>query len=152
MDNDFRESETIEHEVRVSAWRSWSPAQFVAGVIGLVLTVMGGVALARLLPTGSLTGETTTVLGVSHTPLMAIVTLGLGLLYLAEAGMPFDVQPGMIFLGVMVLAFGLIVVIEPGAFDGALGLGETGGWFYTVVGFISVVTGIISPTLVSRRH
>ncbi len=63
----------------------------------------------------SLTGETTTVLGLGHTPLIAIVTLGLGLLYLAEAGLPFDVQPGMIFLGVMVLAFGLIVVIEPGS-------------------------------------
>jgi len=138
-------------EVRVSRWSSWSPAQFVAGIIGLVLTVMGGVALARLLPTGSLTSGNTAVLGVGHTPLMAIITLGLGLLYLAEAGLPFDVQPGMIFLGVMALAFGLIVVIEPAAFDGALGLGETGGWFYAVVGFLSVVTGIISPTLVSRR-
>lgn len=151
MEPEAREHEVIDREVRVSTWRSWSPAQFVAGIIGLVLTVMGGVALARLLPTSSLTGETTSVLGVGHTPLMAIITLGLGLLYLAEAGMPFDVQPGIIFLGVMVLAFGLIVVIEPGAFDGALGLGESGGWFYTVIGFVSVVAGIISPTLVSRR-
>lgn len=151
MDAESRQYEPAEHEVRVSAWRSWSPAQFVAGIIGLVLTVMGGVALARLLPTGSLTAETTTILGVGHTPLMAIITLGLGLLYLADAGMPFDVQPGMIFLGVMVLAFGLIVVIEPAAFDGALGLGESGGWFYAVIGFVSVVAGIISPTLVSRR-
>ena len=151
MDYQSEEVEPVDREVRVSAWRSWSPAQFVAGIIGLVLTVMGGVALARLLPTSSLTAETTTVLGVGHTALMAIITLGLGLLYLAEAGMPFDVQPGMIFLGVMLLAFGLIVVIEPGAFDGALGLGGSGGWFYTVVGFVSVVAGIISPTLVSRR-
>lgn len=151
MESESREHEIVDRDVRVSTWRSWSPAQFVAGIIGLVLTVMGGVALARLLPTSSLTGETVTVLGVGHTALMAIITLGLGLLYLAEAGMPFDVQPGMVFLGVMVLAFGLIVVIEPGAFDGALGLGESGGWFYTVIGFLSVVTGIISPTLVSRR-
>ncbi len=151
MDYERSELETTDREARVSAWWSWSPAQFVAGIVGLVLTVMGGVALARLLPTSSLTSETTTVLAVGHTPLMAIITLGLGLLYLAEAGMPFDVQPGLVFLGVMVLAFGLIVVIEPAAFDGALGLGESGGWFYTVVGFISVVAGIVSPTAVSRR-
>lgn len=151
MDYERSELETTDREARVSAWRSWSPAQFVAGIVGLVLTVMGGVALARLLPTSSLTSETTTVLAVGHTPLMAIITLGLGLLYLAEAGMPFDVQPGLVFLGVMVLAFGLIVVIEPAAFDGALGLGESGRWFYTVVGFISVVAGIVSPTVVSRR-
>lgn len=132
--------------------RAWSPAQFVGGIIGLVLTVMGGVALARLLPTGSLTAETTTVLGVGHTPLMAIITLGAGLLFLAEAGAPLEVQPGMIFLGVMSLAFGLIVVIEPAAFDGALGLGQTGGWFYSVIGAVSAITGIISPTIVSRRR
>lgn len=104
-----------------------------------------------MIPTSSLTAETTTVFGVGHTPLMAIITLGLGLLYFANAGTPFGAQPGMISLGVIVLAFGLIVVIEPGAFDGALGLGETGGWFYTIIGLVSVVTGIISPTLVSRR-
>lgn len=150
MDTQRPEAEHV-HETRVTSSRTWSPAQFIAGLIGLLLTVMGGVALARLLPTSSLTAETTSVLGVGHTTLMAIITLGLGLLYLAEAGAPFEVQPGMIFLGVMSLAFGLIVVIEPGAFDGALGLGETGGWFYTIIGAISAVAGIISPTLISRR-
>lgn len=156
---------TVEHEKhvetesteptrrsRVASSLTWSPAQFIAGIIGLVLTVMGGVALARLLPTNSLTAETTTVVGVGHTPLMAIITLGLGLLFLAEAGTPLEVQPGMIFLGVLSLAFGLIVVIEPDAFDGALALGETGGWFYAVVGAVSAITGIIAPTVVSRRR
>lgn len=139
------------HETRVTSSRTWSPAQIFAGLIGLLLTVMGGVALARLLPTSSLTAEATTVFGVGHTPLMAIITLGLGLLYLAEAGAPFEVQPGLIFLGVLSLAFGLIVVIEPAAFDGALGLGENGGWFYTIIGAISAIAGIISPTLIRRR-
>src|ERR671919_2362383 len=112
MDYQSEEVEPVDREVRVSAWRSWSPAQFVAGIIGLLLTVTGGVALARLLPTSSLTAETTTVFGVGHTPLMAMITLGLGLLFLVEAGTPFEVQPGLITLGVATLAFGLIVVIE----------------------------------------
>lgn len=138
-------------ETRLTPMGAWSPAQFVAGIIGLVLTVMGGVALARILPTSSLTAETTTVLGIGHTTLMAIITLGAGILFLTEAAAPFDVQPGLVFLGVMSLAFGLIVVIEPAAFDGALGLRETGGWFYAVIGAVSAITGMISPTIVSRR-
>lgn len=137
-------------ETQISPIRAWSPAQFVAGIIGLALTVMGGVALARVLPTSSLTAETTTVLGIGHTALMAIIALGAGILFLTEAAAPFDVQPGLVFLGVMSLAFGLIVVIEPAAFDGALGLGETGGWFYAVIGAVSAITGMISPTIVSR--
>lgn len=147
------ERQHTEHprETRVTPIRAWSPAQFVAGIIGLILTVMGGVALARILPTSSLTAETTTVLGIGHTALMAIITLGAGLLFLAEAAAPFDVQPGLVFLGVMSLAFGLIVVIEPAAFNEVLGLGETGGWFYAVIGAVSAITGMISPTIVSRR-
>ncbi|MBW3666973.1 MAG: hypothetical protein KY394_05190 [Actinobacteria bacterium] len=141
----------VERGGTTGYWRSWSPAQPVAGIIGLLLTVMGGVALARLIPTSSLTAETTSVFGIGHTPLMAMITLGVGLLFLAQAGMPFDVQPGIISLGIAVLAFGLIVVIEPAAFDGALGLGRSGGWFYAITGLVAVITGIVSPTLVSRR-
>ena len=146
--------ETVVYEQREEqqriGWRSWSPAQFVAGGIGLLLTVTGGVALARLLPIESITGESTTVLGVGHTTLMAIITLGVGVLYLAQAGAPFDVRPGLITLGVISLAFGLIVVIEPGAFDDALALGQNGGWLFTLIGAVSVVAGMASPTLVSR--
>ncbi|MGH3650599.1 MAG: hypothetical protein ACRDU9_07795 [Acidimicrobiia bacterium] len=139
------------YEERTVGRRSWSPAQFVAGAIGLFLVVMGGVALTRLLPTTSITGETVTVLGVGHTTLMAIIAVGLGLLFLVQAGTPFEVQPSLITLGVVSLAFGLIVVIEPGAFDNALALGESGGWLYSAIGVLSVLAGIVSPTLTSRR-
>lgn len=130
--------------------RTWSPGQIISGLVGLGLTVMGGVALARLLPTDSLTGATVEVFGVGHTVIMGIVAVGLGLLFLSEAASPFAVQRGMISLGVVTLAFGLIVVIEPSAFDNALGIGQAGGWLYTVIGFISVVTGMVSPIITSR--
>jgi hypothetical protein len=140
------------HTTEVTASRAWSPAQIIAGIIGLFLTVMGGVALARLLPASSLTAESTTVIGIEHTVLMAIIAIGVGLLYLAQAGTVFEVQPGMISLGVASLAFGLIVVIEPNAFAGSLGLGEDGGWLYTIIGAVSALAGIVSPTVVSRRR
>ncbi len=41
------------------------------------------------------------------------------------------------------------LVVEPAAFNRALGLGETGGWFYAVIGAASAITGMISPTIVS---
>lgn len=43
------------------------------------------------------------------------------------------------------------LVVEPAAFDDALGLSETGGWFYAVIGAVSAITRMISPTIVSRR-
>lgn len=149
---DVKERETTQvNQKMVQERRTWSPGQVVSGLIGLLLTVMGGVALARLLPTDSLTGATVDVFGVGHTVIMGIIAVGLGILFLSEAASPFSVQRGMISLGVITLAFGLIVVIEPAAFDNALGIGENGGWMYSAIGVISVVTGLSAPIFTSRR-
>lgn len=129
----------------------WSPAQILAGLIGLFLTVLGGVALARLLPTDSLTGETTSVIGMGFTVLMAGITLLLGLLFLGGAGRPTSARRGMITLGVALLAFGIVTFIEPDALNNALGVNETSGVVYAVVGLIAAVAGVASPTLTSRR-
>jgi hypothetical protein len=152
MTTDLREGETTQREERVThAFRAWSPGQIIAGLIGLLLTVMGGVALARTLPADTLTGPTAEVFGVGHTGLMGIVAIIVGLLFLSQASSPFEVQRGLVGLGALTLAFGLVVVIEPTAFDGALGIGRTGGWLYSAIGLISVVTGVVSPTVTSRE-
>ncbi|HEY4606938.1 MAG TPA: hypothetical protein VIH55_04750 [Acidimicrobiia bacterium] len=138
-------------EQRSIASRPWSPAQYVAGMIGLFLTVIGGVALARLLPTESLTGEAVEVVGMGFTVVMAIMTLLLGLVFLGGAGRPAEARAGMISLGVALIAFGIVVYIEPDALGGVLGVNETSGVIYALIGLIAAIAGIASPTLVSRR-
>jgi hypothetical protein len=128
----------------------WSPAQILAGIIGLFMTVLGGVALARLLPSDSLTGDTTTVIGMGFTVVMAVITLLLGLVFLGGAGRPASARQGMISLGIVLLAFGIVTFIEPDALGGALGVNETSGVVYAVVGLIAAIAGITSPTMTSR--
>jgi tryptophan-rich sensory protein len=129
----------------------WSPAQFVAGLVGLFLTVLGGVALARLLPVSSMTEETTTVVGMGFTVVMAVITLLLGIVFLVGAGRPAGARAGMISLGVAMLAFGIVIFIEPDALSGALGVNQTSGVVYAVTGLVAAIAGIASPTIVSRR-
>src|SRR5690554_7424778 len=71
--------------------RVMSPARIVAGILGVILLVMGGVALAR---TGlsSLTGETATVLGFEHTALMGLIDIVAGLLFLVEQQTGHDID------------------------------------------------------------
>lgn len=129
----------------------WSPAQFVAGALGLFLTVIGGVALARLLPTDSIVDETTTVIGMGFNVLMAGITLILGLIFLGGAGRAAQARSGMISLGVAMLAFGIVIFVEPDALGGALGVNQTSGLVFALIGLIAAVLGIASPTLMSRR-
>jgi hypothetical protein len=120
-------------------------------MIGLFMTVTGGVALARLLPTESIADDTTTVIGMGFTVIMAVVTLILGLVFLGGAGRPAEARAGMISIGTALLAFGIVIFVEPSALGGLLGVNQTSGVVYSMAGLFAAVAGITSPTMVSRR-
>ena len=145
-----RETARVE---RISVARHpWSPAQYFAGLVGLLMTVVGGVAMARLLPTDSLTGETTTVIGMGFNIVMAAITLLLGLVFLAAAGRPAEGRAGMISLGAALLALGnrrsssslMSSVESSGSIRPAV-------WCIQSSEPLPAIAGIASPTMVTRR-
>ena len=83
--------------------------------------------------------------------LMAGITLILGLIFLGGAGRAAQARSGMISLGVAMLAFGIVIFVEPDALGGALGVNQTSGLVFALVGLLAAVLGIASPTLMSRR-
>jgi hypothetical protein len=129
----------------------WSPAQVVAGAIGVFLVVLGGVALART-GLGSLTEPTTTVWLFDHAPLLGLINVGAGLLFLVAASGAVSGRGMLVGLGFLALAFGLIVAIEPAAFVATIGAGSTVGWLYGVIGLLSLITGWASPVVVVERR
>lgn len=136
-------------QVRVSRF-TWSPAQWVAALIGLFLVVLGAVALLRV-GLDTLTGETATVWMFEHTALMGIIDLVIGLLFLSIAGSSLNSRGGLITLGLLSLAFGLITAIEPGAMAELVGGDERLGWLYAIIGAVSVIVAFASPTVNVRR-
>lgn len=146
-------SDHERHEVsqsrRTVDRRVISPAQIVAGIIGLVLVILGGVVLAR---TGfdSLTGDPTTVLGLGHTTLMGVIDVLVGLFYLGAAASSGG-RSTLIGLSLAALAFGAIVAIEPDAFDSALGASSELGILYIVIGVVGLIGALAFPTTVVDR-
>ncbi|MEX2651376.1 MAG: hypothetical protein WD473_02880 [Acidimicrobiia bacterium] len=141
------------HEVRESRRtvdrRVISPAQIVAGIIGLVLVILGGVALARV-GFDSLTGDTATVLGFDHTALMGLINVVAGLFYLGAAASSGG-RGTLIGLSLVAVAFGAIVAIEPNVFDSALGGGREIGILYIVIGVVGLLAALAFPTTVVDR-
>lgn len=157
MDHEHTEHQHIEHQQseqvrdeRVYDKRTWSPGQIVAAIAGFVLVVLGGVAIARLGFSGSITGETTEVAGFGATRLWAIVEIALGLILLGIASSPFRVRSGLLGMGLLFAAFGVIVAVEPSAFDEALGVGQSGGIGWLVAGIVLILVGWFSPTVTSQ--
>jgi hypothetical protein len=147
----IRDYETARRHRRVAVGRSnFTFGQAVAGILGLVLVIVGGVAIARV-GFDSLIGDTTTVIGIGHTLLLGLIDLVVGVLFLGAASSVYGVRGTLITLGGLALAFGAIVAIEPDPFVEYLGDGGPVGVAYAVVGLISLLAGLATRTFVREE-
>jgi hypothetical protein len=132
---------------------AWSPAQIVAVVAGLLFVVLGGVGLAR---TGTdfsnLAASHAQVAGMWVSPLSAIAELVVGVLILAGGAYPAGAKGTMSVFGVILLAFGIIVAIDPTPFYREWAYTKTDGVFYAILGAVLLATAVVSPVFFSRRR
>jgi hypothetical protein len=131
-----------------------SVVSVIGGVIGGLLLVIGLVALARTgIPAENLTEPTTTVGPFSRTPLMAIIEILAGLLVVAAS---VSADRGALYAtGFLFLVFGIVWMIEPGAFQQALGVGRETAILYVLVGVVSLVGAMLAGprgTLIHERR
>lgn len=144
--------ETIRSHRRTAVGRSrFTVGQAVSGLLGLLLVVAGGVAIARV-GFDSFTGETVAVLGLGHTLLMGLIDVIVGLIFLSSASTMFGVRSTLIGLGSLALAFGAVVAIEPGPFVDILGDGRALGVAYVVIGTVALAAGLSTPTFVTSSE
>lgn len=132
--------------------RAWTPAQVIALLVGVTFVVLGGVALLRTgVDPSNVLDPTTSVAGLQYTPLLGMIEVFFGLLLLAVGAFP-GASEGVVFLGVLALAFGLLLVIEPDAFNDSIAAGRAHGWFYVIAGGVAALTGLLTPTVLRRRR
>lgn len=129
----------------------WSPGQFVAILAGLILVILGGVALARAgLDFNNLASTHTQAAGLNHTSLSALIELVAGVILIGGGAYPEASRPTMGFFGVLLLGFGIIVAIQPLSFYRLFGYDHANGIFYAVLGGILLLAAMVSPTIWSR--
>lgn len=123
-----------QRTVAVRRRRGWprpTVSTAVAAVVGVVLLVLGIVALARTgIPAENLTDPAAAVGPFTRTPLFALIELVVGLVALATAAD--GDERGASVLAVLTGVFGIVWLIEPGAFQSALGVTVATGWLYAV--------------------
>jgi hypothetical protein len=125
------------------AWSFQHPVLYTLLWIGIILLVIGLVALARTgIPADSLTDVTTTVGPFTRTPLMAIIEIILGLLVIV-ASADAD-RASLLGIGMIALVFGIVWMIEPGAFEPWLGIGRDTALLYLIIGIAGIVVGLIT--------
>lgn len=126
-----------------STWREQlGPAQVIAFVFGVLLTVVGIVGLVRA-GTDNLTGQTVVVGGLSMTALLAIIHLSLGVISLLGLPGSYAAKSSLAVVGTILVIGGILALIQPME---AMGWTDTNGVVYLIAGLLGIIIATQTPT------
>jgi hypothetical protein len=106
-------------------------------VLGVVTIERGGI-------TPGLTSPHVVIGWFHHTPLWGLIDLVLGVGMLGAAAARAADRSRMAVFGALAALFGTVLVIEPDAFHGALGIHADTGWLFLAVGIVTGLAGLRS--------
>jgi vacuolar-type H+-ATPase subunit I/STV1 len=135
--------------VETKPGRHWSPAQFVALLVGAAAIVFGIVALAKTGIHGdSLRSPHREVWSFDHTPLLAVVEIGFGVLLVLASVSAGASRALMALLGVLAVAFGVVILVDawPARMHRWFGVHDRNGWLFVITGAVVVLAGLVLPT------
>ena len=131
----------------------WSPAQVIVLAAGVVLTVIGGIALARTgLHFDNIPGTYAQAAGLRHTSLSAAIELGVGVVLLGVGAIPGAARGVMTFFGTLLFGAGLVIAIQPSSFHKWLGYDAGNGVFIAIIGAVLLVAAMVSPVIWGARN
>jgi len=142
-------TDRTDSNVETVPGRRWSPAQFVALVVGVAAIVFGIVALAKTGIHGdSLRSPHREVWSFDHTPLLAVVEIGFGVLLVLASVSAGASRAFMALLGVLAVAFGVVILADawPARMHRWFGVHDRNAWLFVIVGGIVVIAGLVLPT------
>ena len=126
----------------------WSPAQLVAGVVGIAAIVFGALALnATGLDLDGLTSAHGSYAGFHHTPLLAVTEIAFGVLLLLAALQPVFGRALMALVGFAAFGLGIVVVADfwPVRMHEWLGGHARNGWMFSVAGGVVLTAAFLLP-------
>jgi hypothetical protein len=144
---------TARSRFRTVEWAAWSPAQVVAGIVGVIYVVIGGIAWARAgTDFSDIPATHAAVVGLQFTCLSAVVQLAAGVIVLAGAVSPVAAKSVSAVFGVASVVWGIIVAADVTRFATTWGYTTGTAVFYIVVGAILLLAGVASPVVFSRER
>ena len=129
------------------------PANVIAAVVGILSIALGVWALIKTgLNTDHIFTPTTEVLGLPHTPALALGEIGFGILLLFAAATRTFGTVLIALLGVASLAFGVIVVSDSwsGRVERWTAASHDNGWMFILIGVVFILAAVL-PLFVSKR-
>jgi hypothetical protein len=132
---------------RVDRYSRITPAQAITAAGGIVMLVLGLIALARTGLSDGFKLPVTKVAGLTYSPLLALVSAGAGLILLGAA---FTSRNSSVFFGVLLAIGGVVGLAAPERFE-SISLLSSYCWLAIVVGVVVALANLLMPTITSRK-
>jgi hypothetical protein len=124
------------------SWTRFSVSQVIHGLCGVVLLMLGALAIAQGGFDGTASQQTSEVLGIDMTTVLGLVVVAAGLLLVIAALTPSG-RPFGGFVGVLITVGGVVVAFGSDELLADLHTERTLGWLAIVLGVISVVAAFL---------
>jgi hypothetical protein len=131
--------------------RSINPGRVVGGLIGLVLAIVGVVAIAKAGIDSSLDRPMVDVLGMQQSAIVGLAEFGVGLLVILGAASE-ATRSLMGVMGVLALIAGVLAAASSTTVRSDLGVSTGSGWFMAVCGAIVLASSLVGTYAYGHRE
>jgi hypothetical protein len=139
----------FERQVRTTSGSSrYAPDAVIAALVGLVLLVIGLIAIVRGGFSGPMSDPVVNVLGFTHTTTLGLIEIGVGVCLLVSGAA--RSRAGAMFFGGVLGVAGFVGAVQTKSFDTALALESSMAWLAVVAGAIVVLAALLLPRFAKR--
>jgi hypothetical protein len=141
----------VRSETRVASSRFvFSPGQIIAGVLGIVVAIVGIIAISRGGIDGSLNDPVVKVLGMDQSAMLGLAEFAAGLLLILGA-MSYAARGLIAFVGVVMVIGGVVLGAAGTTILHDVGTSQATGWAIMVGGIIALVAASLGRIVRTRR-
>ena len=135
-------------QVRTTSGSRYAPDAVIAALVGLVLLVIGLMAIVRGGFSGPMSDPVVNVLGFTHTTTLGLIEIGAGVCLLASGAA--RSRAGAMFFGGVLGVAGFVGAVQTKSFDTALALESSMAWLAVVAGAVVVFAALLLPRFAKR--
>ncbi len=135
-------------QVQTAYTAHWAPDAIIAGLIGLVLLVVGLIAITRGGFDGEMSDPVVNVLGFTHTTTLGLIEIGIGVCLLISGAT--RSRSGALFFGTVLGIAGFVGAVQTSSFDESLALESAMAWLAVLAGLVVVLSALLMPRF--ARH
>jgi len=138
----------VHRRVATSSGRRFAIDSVIVGIVGLALVIVGLIAVTRAGVDGSMQEPVVHVIGFTHTALLGLIEVGIGLCLLIAAAA--TSKSAAIFFGLVLGVAGIVGAVQSESFRNSLALQSGLAWIAVIAAVVVVLVSLVIPRLATQ--